>query len=227
MAHVAISRDFIQRVQSKIEVMKNAELKALGEAPKTVLSPDSQPVLNAVWGEHLHLRNQIPARWKNDSNSVRLSFNTTSFTESVASDGTVERTPISCQFNVDAANNQRFDFPPNGYWHNTHLIPDADINHPDVKQAVQYGNAKAEIELRWSKVAQKVVQFFQSCKSMTEAVRLWPECKMYIDSKDIQRFETKVTKSGAKDSEAAKVLAGIDKDELVGAAVAARFTGVA
>jgi hypothetical protein len=50
---------------------------------------------------------------------------------------------------------------------------------------------------------------------------------MYIDADDIRRFEVKVVKSGNKDSEAAKVLAGIDTDELVGAAVAARFTGVA
>lgn len=225
MAHVAISRDFIQRVESKISLMKNAELKTLGEPPKVVLSTESQPILKAVWGEHLHLRSQIPQRWKNDSSSVRLTYNTPSFTESIASDGTVEKTPISFQFNAEAPNNDKFDFPPNGYWHNTHIISAEDINHPDLKPVVTYGNARIEIELRWNKVAQKVVQFFQSCKSMTEAVKLWPECKMYIDADDIRRFETKVVKSGAKDSEAAKVLAGLNTDELVGVAVAARFIG--
>lgn len=227
MAHVAISRDFINRVESRITIMKNAELKVLGEPPKLVLSPETQPILNAVWGEHLHLRSQLPDRWKNDANSVRLSFNTTSNVSKVESDGSTTVTPISCQFNVEAPQGSKFDFPPNGYWHSTHMISDADSNHPDIKPAIDYGNAKAEIELRWDKVRSKVVEFFQSCKSMTEAVRLWPECKMYIDADDIRRFEAKVTKSGAKDSEAAKVLAGINTDELVGAAVAARFTGVA
>lgn len=227
MAHVAISRDFINRVENKIVGMRNAELKALGEEPKLMLSKESQPVLNAVWGEHLHLRNQIPKQWKNDSSTIRLTFNTTSIQTKVEKDGSLTESPISCQFTVQASQDDKFDFPPNGYWHGHYLICDADVSHPDLKQAVDYGNAKAEIELRWQKVAQKVVGFFQSCKSMNEAVKLWPECKMYIDADDIRRFEIKVVKSGNKDSEAAKVLAGIDTDELVGAAVAARFTGVA
>lgn len=227
MAHVAISRDFIARVETKINIMKNAELKVLGEAPKIVLSTESQPILNAIWGEHLHLRNQLPKNWKNDNGTVRLTFNTTSFNTTTLPDGTTEQTPIGCQFVVEAPNGQKFDFPPTGYWHSTHVVSDADAKHPDLKPAVEYGNAKAEIELRWQKVAQKVVSFFQSCKSMNEAVKLWPECKMYIDSDDIQRFEKKVTKSASQDSEAAKILASIDTDELVGAAVAARFTGVA
>ena len=227
MAHVAISRDFINRVENKIVGMRNAELKALGEEPKLMLSTESQPVLNAVWGKHLHLRNQLPSEWKNDSSSIRLTFNTTSVQPKVEKDGTTTESPISCQFTIEAPQGSKFDFPPNTYWHNIHMISDADVNHPDIKKAVDYGNAKAEIELRWHKVAQKVVGFFQSCKSMNEAVKLWPECKMYIDADDIRRFEVKVVKSGNKDSEAAKVLAGIDTDELVGAAVAARFTGVA
>lgn len=207
--------------------MKATELKILGESPKVVLSPESEPILNAVWGEHLHLRNQIPKGWKNDSSSIRLRFNTTSFTTKVEADGSVTETPISCDFNVEAPSGAKFDFPPNGYWHNTHLIHPDYYAHSDIKPAIDYGNAKAEIELRWQKVGQKVVSFFQSCKSMNEAVKLWPECKMYIDSNDIARYEFKVVKSGNKDSEAAKILASMDTDELVGAAVAARFTGVA
>lgn len=227
MAHVAISRDFIARVENKITTMRSAELKVLGAEINTTLHPDSPVVLNAVWGEHLHLRNQMPVKWKNTSNSLRLMFNTTTVQHRIASDGTLEEIPVSCTFNVACPNNTNFDMPPNDYWHATHMIHPDDLNNPDIRAAVKYGNERAEIVERWEQVREKVVRFFQSCKSMKEAVTLWPECKMYIDSDDIRRFETKVTKAAAQDSEAAKVLAGFDKDELVGAAVAARFTGVA
>lgn len=227
MAHVAISRDFISRVEDKITIMRNAEIKVLGQEPALTLHPDSSVVLNAAWGQHLHLRNQMPAKWKNTSNSIRLMFNTTTVQTRVASDGTPEDVPVACTFNVSSANNTQFELPPNDYWHATHMVQPDDMNNPDIKQAIEYGNAKAEIEHRWLQIREKVVKFFQSCKSMKEAVTLWPECMMYIDADDIRRYETKVVKAASQDSEAAKVLAGINKDELVGAAVAARFTGVA
>jgi len=227
MAHVAISRDFISRVESKITTMRNAEIKVLGAEPTITLHPDSPVVLNAVWGQHLHLRNQMPEKWKNTSNSLRLMFNTNTVHTRIASNGTPEDIPVSCTFNVASANNTHFEMPPNDYWHATHMVHPDDMNNPDIKSAIEFGNAKAEIEHRWLQINQKVIQFFQSCKSMKEAVTLWPECMMYIDSDDIRRFETKVVKAASQDSEAAKVLAGINKDELVGAAVAARFTGVA
>lgn len=227
MAHVAISRDFIARVESKITIMRNAEIKVLGSEPNLTLHPDSPVVLNAVWGEHIHLKPQMPAKWKNSSQSLRLLFNTTTVQTRVASDGTPEEVPVSCTFNVHSPNNLNFDMPPNDYWHGTHVVHPDDMNNPDIRPAIEYGNAKAEIEHRWLQIRDKVVKFFQSCKSMKEAVTLWPECMMYIDSDDIRRFETKVVKAASQDSEAAKVLAGINKDELVGAAVAARFTGVA
>jgi hypothetical protein len=58
-------------------------------------------------------------------------------------------------------------------------------------------------------------------------VTLWPDCKVYIDDEDIARFEKKVVKTASQDSEAAKVLAGLNTDELMGAAVVARLSGAA
>jgi hypothetical protein len=227
MAHVAISRDFIARVETKISKMRQAEINALGKEPELSVSPDSPVIINAVWKDHAHLRDVIPVKWKDTTGNLRLTFNTTTTQETINTDGTTEVSPVSCQFTVSAPTDQRFDLPPNDYWHSIHMVKAEDVSHPDIRKAVEFGNAKAEIEMRWSQVTRKVVQFFQSCKSMKEAVTLWPECKMYIDSDDIERFEKKVVKTASQDSEAAKVLAGINTDELVGAAVAARFSGAA
>lgn len=221
MAHVAISRDFIARVEHKIQTMRNAEIKALGEEPKLNLNPESPIVLQAVWGEHLHLRHVIPKKWKNREDMVRLTFNTT--TTTINKEGKTE--PVTCTFTVKPTNNENFEFPPNQHWHHNFLIPDELLQAPEIKSAVDYGNAQAEIVARWNDVAMKVTKFFQSCKSMKEAVTLWPDCKVYIDSDDIARFEKKVVKSASQESDAAKVLASIDTDELMGAAVVARLSG--
>ncbi len=220
MAHVAISRDFIQRVDNKIDRMQNAELRALGNEPQVSMSPDSKIMLETIWGEYLHLRSQIPQAWWNINNCARVSFNTT--TSRPNSDGVA--VPISMSVTVRPTTGD-FDFPPNASWHTNRMLSDRD--HPDFKEVVAYGDSKAEIEERWRVVRTKVTEFFKSCKSMKEAVTLWPDCKVYIDDEDIARFEKKVVKTASQDSEAAKVLAGLNTDELMGAAVVARLSGAA
>lgn len=220
MAHVAISRDFIARVETKIERMQNAELKALGNEPRVTIAPDSPIMLETIWGANLHLRKQIPDTWKNRNNCARVHFNTK--TTRLNSDG--ETVPVSMSVTVQPTAGE-FDFPPDANWHTNRFLSDRD--HPDFREVVAYGDAKAEIEVRWHTVRTKVTEFFKSCKSMKEAVTLWPDCKVYIDDEDIQRFEKKVVKTASQDSDAAKVLAGLDTDELMGAAVVARLSGAA
>ena len=220
MAHVAISRDFLNRVDNKIDRMQNAELKALGAEPTVVMPPESQVMLETLWGANLHLRKQIPDTWRNRSNSARVNFNTK--VTKLNSDG--EPAPVSMSVNVRPTAGE-FDFPPDANWHTTRFLSDRD--HPDFREIVAYGDAKAEIEVRWHTVRTKVTEFFKSCKSMGEAVKLWPDCKVYIDDEDTKRFEKKVVKTASQDSDAAKVLAGLNTDELMGAAVVARLSGAA
>lgn len=223
MAHVAISNHFIERVVDKIARMEKAELNTLGTEPAIVVSIDSPPLVNAIWGQHIHLKDMVPRDWCNVNGTARLAFDTTS--TQTNSDG--KEAPVSCGFTVSAPPDQHFKFVPNSYWHTAFKIRPEDVDHPDIKEAIAYGNAKAEIGTRWANVRLKVTEFFKSCKSMKEAVTLWPECKAYIDNEDIERFEKKVTKTASSDSEAAKVLAGMNTDELMGAAVVARLSGVA
>jgi hypothetical protein len=220
MAHVAISRDFLNRVDNKIDRMQRAELNALGNEPKVTMPPDSQLMLETIWGANLPLRSQIPESWKNKNNCVRVHFNTTTNRTNVEG----EVVPVSMSVTVQPTTGE-FDFPPDSNWHTTRMLSDRD--HHDFREVVAYGDAKAEIDERWHTVRTKVTDFFKSCKSMKEAVTLWPDCKVYIDDEDIARFEKKVVKTASQDSEAAKVLAGLNTDELMGAAVVARLSGAA
>ena len=88
MAHVAISRDFIARVQNKITVMRNAEVNALGKVPQISVPVDSDVVVKTVWGDYLHLREKIPSSWKNSSDACRLTMRTTTTTKNDEKDDT-------------------------------------------------------------------------------------------------------------------------------------------
>ncbi len=80
-----------------------------------------------------------------------------------------------------------------------------------------------DIKLRWKETDVKIVNFLQACKSLNEAVKLWPDVKMYLSKQDIDRMEVKREK--VKESKALEALKQLDTDTLVSNVVIARMSG--
>lgn len=213
MAFVAISRDFISRVQSKIQTMANAETKTLGDKPVITANANSPDILKATWGEHIHLHGVIPNNWMRHSETVRLQF------QVPGAEGTPNETTWCFEIKTNSGS---FDFPPNYSWYDN---KDIDPSTPLLATLVEYATKAKEIEARWRKVNDQVLQFLESCKSANEAIKLWPEVITYFHPDDVKRLEAKTARSGGKDSAAAAVLAGIDQGEVMSAAVIARLSG--
>lgn len=213
MAFVGISKDFVSRVQTKILGMANAETKTLGEKPFITASPNNPDILKATWGEHIHLHGVIPNTWMRRSETVRLQFQVPG----------AEGTPNDTRWPFEIKSNGGvFDFPPDfAHYDNK----DIDPSTPLLATLVEYATKAKEIEARWRKVNNQVIEFLSSCKSANEAIKLWPEVITYFHPDDVKRLEAKTTRSGGKDSAAAAVLAGIDQGEVMSAAVIARLSG--
>lgn len=203
MAYVAISGEFIDRVKRKVYSMHQAELGILGGFDQKV-SPDSSLYLETVWGEHLNLRSSLPDRWKRHTDCLNIRFK--------MEDGKV----VNHSFSLTGDG----ETPP--YFDNYTHKP-VDMNHPEMREAVAYYRRKLEIDNRWMSVSDKVISYLHSCKSLNEAVKLWPDVVMYIDKQDLDRMGVK--RERAKESAALEALKSLDTDELVGAAVIARMSG--
>jgi hypothetical protein len=216
MAFVAISKDFMSRVETKINNMCKAELRTLGDKPVLALNPSDPFFINTVWKEHAHLYPLIPREWVRKHEEVQMRFKVpeTNFTDESKN-----------HFNfkaVTTGTNQEFSFPPNyGYYETVICDPYSPVMSSIFEYAVKY----KEIEQRWDTVNTKVVQFLRACKSANEAIKLWPDVKTYFDTEDVKRLDIKVVRSGSKDSAAAAALANIDTNEMMSAAVIARLSG--
>lgn len=217
MANVPISSSFINRVENKIHVMRSAELKALGERPKINISPDSALADSLIWGEYLHLKNQIPEDWKQKMDYIYAKYDT----PTLKHDGT----PYKHEFGLYSTGGD-FITPRTDEYRPRYKIT-REVSEPQVQVVLDWCDRHSDIEQRWNSVREKVTQFFSSCKSLNEAVKLWPDCKVYVDKEDLERLERKVVRAGSKESEAAHVLATLNTDELMGAAVVARLSGAA
>ena len=213
MAFVGISKDFMERVKVKIHNMHQAEIKTLGEVP-TVSITDREPwVLKSLWGDHVHLIDQMPENWMQKLQEVRLKVE-------IDNPNLLDKSDRQFSFKVNPPS--KIVAPPNFNWYEETSAP-ADC--PQIAHVVEYATKFKEIQVRWANVLGQVTEFLHSCKSANEAVKLWPDIKMYFDQHDVQRLEVKTVRSGTAESEGAKKLAELDTSSLTSAAIIARMSG--
>jgi hypothetical protein len=213
MAFVGISKDFMERVKVKIHNMHQAEIKTLGEVP-TVSITDREPwVLKTLWGDHVHLIDQMPENWMQKLQEVRLKVE-------INNPDLLDKADRQFSFKVNPPS--KIVAPPNFNWYDETSVS-ADC--PQIVCVVEYATKFKEIQVRWANVLGQVTQFLYSCKSANEAVKLWPDVKMYFDHSDINRLEVKTVRSGTAESEGAKKLAELDTSSLTSAAIIARMSG--
>jgi hypothetical protein len=213
MAYVAISGNLINNVSHKIDNLKRAEIKAIPEVSNHLqLHEAPEDLMLFVWGEHNHLRNVIPNEWTKTRENINLRVNWT--TPEGKEDYMIYHLEIT----------KKIVCPPDagGYSHTVSV----DESYHLVSEYVAYYKQVHDIEARWDKVQTQILQFLKGCKSLNEALKLWPDVRIYIHSEDLARVDKKVERSASTNS-ALDILKSIDTDGAVAAAVGARLAGAA
>jgi hypothetical protein len=82
-----------------------------------------------------------------------------------------------------------------------------------------------DIAQRWDKVDKQIMDFLGKCKSVNEALKLWPQIEMYIPPEFITKVNEKKERNAAGPSQAAEALKALDTDHLTTAAVISRMSG--
>jgi hypothetical protein len=204
MAYVAISGELKDRVTMKIKHMKDKELKSLGDEPSRGFNPDSKFIEDITWKEHVHLKPLMPVEYVTLSEEIILKYK-----------------KDSSSYNVSCSFTHAGHFPPKSNFYGTSYEPNFD--DPELLQLRTYLDAKHELLERWKLAQFKVIKFLESCKSLNEATKLWPDVTLYVDQDDIKRMGVKREK--VKESKALEALKELDTDALVGNVVIARLAG--
>lgn len=207
MAYVGISRELRREIQRVVTRMKEAEKERLTQA----LHPLSTRVLTgaewaqrieaAAWDKHAQLRATLPEEW-------------------------LVATPrIDVHFMRDAASVEsvRYEAPP------TLVLPPSyktdyigDVNLPLAglgefgEQLTRYHVAIEANEERFTLVWGSIDTLLQRCKSLNEAVELFPDLRFFLDDGVKTRLDEK---RGRKQSEPDTRLVGIDTALITAAAV--------
>jgi hypothetical protein len=220
MATVNITNEFKERVQDRIRGMHRKELEAELPHLNKAHPIDANYLYHyGCWGkDHMHLVHEIPKDWLGKINDVHISI--TGYIE----DG--KKASCSIRFsNVDG-----YQRPKDGYYSKsdsvvTHddllAMPDTVLGRTEALAAWEENKQVVVLKEKWSKVENDILEFLGKCKTLNEAVRLFPTVRLYINRDDLERLDRKVERF----TERKKIVEEMATDELTAAAIAARLAG--
>lgn len=222
MAYVAITKELINRVEGKINAMRNNEVGATCPELSKDYAIDASHIYNlSVWGsEHLHFLADIPKDWLAKQDNANVNIVGDHYVDGVHI-GAIKK---SVRFNGMASAYAR---PSKDYWNRIsgeiHIdalraLPDFTPGRTECIDRFMDACTEAEIEAKWKKVKDDIVGFLKKCKSLNEGLKLLPTLRMYIASEDLERVEKKVSRSPRRE-----LTEGIDAEGMTAAAVAARL----
>jgi len=211
MAYVAISGNLVASVKNHMDRMLDKDRNSIPKVDSTLdVNFVPQDIVNRVWGDNMHLASQMPQDWKKYKDEVELRA------EIPREDGTVHKIDRTMRL----VGGIHMMCPPDTPSYGFRVSLPAD--HELMAEYVAYQKQVDEVKQRWKKVSEEIVKFLQNCKSLNEALKLWPDVRIYIPKEFIDRVEHKVERSTASSS-ALDVLKSIDTDGAVAAAVGARL----
>ena len=220
MATVNITKEFKERVEARIRSMHRKELEAeLPNLNKPQQVDASYLYHYGCWGkDYMHLVHEIPKDWMAKVNDSSVEIHGT------GEDGK----PLSCAVRFTGMN--AYQRPKDSYYQHTRSVvqyadllamPEVVAGRSEALQAWEENKQVTTIKEKWAKVEKDILEFLNKCKTLNEAVKLFPGVRLYVQHDDLERLDRKVERL----SERKKIVAEMATDELTAAAIAAKLMG--
>ena len=216
MAYVAISNDLINSTQNNIIAMRDKEKAAVPAPPERMsVSPKDANLELMVWGNHLHLRDQMPEDWKSSTNRVNARLYYEWAPEKKSHMEFIFETPDPMEVPITKHNSY--------YGHNITVDVDSHLLPQQARAAIEHNKFCRQTDEKWSGIKTQVSDFLRAAKSLNEALKLWPALALYISDEYIDRVNNN-PKREKMASKAEEIMASISIDDLTAAAVASKLT---
>lgn len=211
MAYVPTNESVISSIRSKIKELHSAELQNLIKTSNPIKSETSDPrmvdiVQRKHWGEHLPLRDTVPAAWLQTKDEAVINFS-----------------GFPGNYHVTVKTKQPMKFQPRTeVYHAPKIRAHADdIGDAElVKQISEFCVLRKAVSDRWEAVVNQVVTYLRTCKSLNEAVKHYPDIRLFCPPDIISRLDKKVEKA-ERSTAAASQVATMDTSLISASAVAA------
>lgn len=223
--HVGITGELLNAVSNKIHGQlrpKDYRLTfGVDDIDRTLKLPSDHPVVNkAIWGEHEHLREQMPSAWLEKLEPSSYDRTVTLRLRTRVDDKELHaHNEKWIQIDVCLHGERDIFVPPKCSRYSTFEVA-ANIS-PEVKEFFDKKIEETKFEYKWLKIKHDVQRFMSSNKSLNAALKAWPELRAFIPSEYLERVDRKPERKAQQQAEAERKLAEIDREGAVAAATLA------
>ena len=226
MAYVALSQTLLEDIRRGINA-KRATEASLIDAPslsKTISPTDPLYIKfeEKMWGSYAHLRGTLPIEWCRNLSSGRLFGGAEVPSVEVDQEtGDAKKHYISVSMNISFS--PPLSCPPNAETYNVGIRVDDALKDPDLAPLVTFEAQCREITAKWNSVWDQVNGFLGKCKSLNQALKLWPDLRVYIPSSYLKKVDAVVERTKSSENAALEALKNVDTDAVVANAVMVRI----
>ena len=225
MAYVAITKDLVRRLDTYMLTLMEAELGKLPKVENARLALAARGELQQVidthlWGDATDLRDRLVKYNRKAEIRVGMSLLVGGYSHRLELLRAI-RTDVPCVAPLKYAY----------YADHPHVelelksTDDVICSLPETQKLEEALYLRKECQDRWDKVKKQMTTFVEQCKSLNEAVKLFPDLRRYLNKNLLERLDAKVTKTKSAESDAAKALASLDVEALNASTVLARMAG--
>lgn len=221
MATVYITQELTKKVKNRICHMRDREIELeVPDNEKNITVDASELLMQMAWGDYKHVFPQLPKEW--------LKHNKTQDVNVLTAE---DENGNSEKYHFNIVGLQNYYEPPTAdrwggprptctkAWLETKLHL---TGAQDMMDQLAQKEIRTTIHTKWEKVNVDIQAFLNKCKSLNEALRLWPALKMYVPEEYIERVETKVERRKRETD----IIETVDLEELTATAIAAKLSGV-
>lgn len=222
MAYVKITGEFIDRVKQQIARMQRDAQRQLEYEEIKTGSPEWEVMLqigmSQIWGEYLHLKDQLPSKWKGESDTIDFNF---------ANQEGYQFYSMSIDVVEDRG------FPPGmSRWQSPDInltigedVPDALM--PWLDRIIETSTKLDECNEKFQTIKSQIVNFLKKHVSLNTAIKELPELELYIADSDMERLHRKVERAASTPAGVGEPedYIGLDTDLLTSTAIASRIQG--
>lgn len=220
MATVGITKELRERVARIIKGMERGEIKTDVPDYEKFYNVDATYLFHyGCWGkDSMHLIHDIPHDWLTKVTESTISV------RGAMEDGRIMST------GVRFVGLNAFHRPADSYYNKSN----SEITLEELRAMPEVVAGRAEllkrwdeaiqvtfINDRWKKVTDDIDNFLEKCKTLNEAVKLFPGVRLYIHADDLERLDRKVERM----TQRRKIVEDMPTDELTAAAIASKLMG--
>lgn len=221
MAYVSISSDLVSTIRSSITTLRETELNSLAPLDKfdeAVKSDQSlkDMIVERQWGDLKDLRDRLSPYDRDVTVKIEIACTYLMNGYDVHAKRSMElgvlKLPCFAKYKE--------------HWGSVSLnLEFKSTDHPVFEPLAEVISARDECTRRWKAVEEQVVKFVGECKSLNEAVKLWPDLRRYLDRDYLERLDKKVERTKPEESKAAAALKAVNVDLVNSSVVLARMAG--